>query len=855
MVRDVSCHFLRLSCSEEDHLLFRREYASVSAAELDELVVCARFEPSRVAPRRPTGLGNLAGLARGAGGSAAEDQVGHGDDHGETGHDRRLEDERRLGVGESVALPASLFSPSGRRSSMESVWIRADRESDARQRAFPKVRECAGSVDWTDSLLCERFDESTHQSWMPLLHVVVNNCRLPKWYYNYDSSATRVQRDMTHHFVAYVLQLSGGASKLQQYQPQQQEEGQQLVLDQHPEEPRISQRAVVLASHASPSFLLISFRRSGSAIVAGNAAASLSAVDSLRDNVKPMTTSKMSPLAFVSAHHDSESFQNITRDQRHEQQQRFSTVKAQRRGDSPASARIGNCSREERDAKDPAARCGPQVDDTLWQQRIDADFSERGQQILVLWRFLQHLTLRDLHVGERTTSMDLSAYWSQVKSAVKALGGHVEGIAHCFLRDLFGRPTHADPSRASSTIRAGKRTLSAQESSVVCTVAHCFLRALSSRALQRRLHSVWSAQDGVPTKEQLHEGFVRMISSLYDAFDTELREVSRNSGAVLSESRGQSVPMLVDAVLSLVYGQPRFNVLCPSMSALLMGQQNPGSAADALNSAFRAFTAQARETVIASAVRHHRPFQRSGATGSVGAATQHAWNRRWLLQPSSVQVMNSGSGGLRDARHGLLLVDVAQLVCEFGCVDVTVGDDSRILSLRSALLSTSDTSTPSMDLVLDGHLRVFRVLPSGLSSMIPTGSCWSVGDYAAKLSSGGETLYLDLFAFAEGREAARDDDDAGVAARRVSLSMRLEQVFSARDAVGTARSSDFVLSVQATVNVSTFRSSGRSDSGEKNTSKLSEMPSSHRARAWSEMEWIPAREVEARYIPAARTDY
>ncbi|KAE8955270.1 hypothetical protein PF011_g31850, partial [Phytophthora fragariae] len=247
--------------------------SSVSAAELDELVVCARFEPSRVAPRRPTGLGNLAGLARGAGGSAAEDQVGHGDDHGETGHDRRLEDERRLGVGENVALPASLFSPSGRRSSMESVWIRADRESDARQRAFPK-----------NSVL-----------------YVVNNCRLPKWYYNYDSSATRVQRDMTHHFVAYVLQLSGGASKLQQYQPQQQEEGQQLVLDQHPEEPRISQRAVVLASHASPSFLLISFRRSGSAIVAGNAAASLSAVDSLRDNVKPTTTSKMSPLAFVSA--------------------------------------------------------------------------------------------------------------------------------------------------------------------------------------------------------------------------------------------------------------------------------------------------------------------------------------------------------------------------------------------------------------------------------------------------------------------------------------------------------------------------------------------------------------------------
>ncbi|KAE9083787.1 hypothetical protein PF005_g27119 [Phytophthora fragariae] len=177
----MSCRFMRLSCRDEDHPLFRRESnrergvkllrcfphccpeharrsycgcsvyvlvtfaSSVSAAELDDIVVCARFEPSRVAPRGPTRLGNLAGLSLGAGGSAAEDQVGHG--HGETGDERRLEDERRLGVGESVALPASLFSPSGRRSSMESVWIRADRESDARQRAFPKVRECAGSVD------------------------------------------------------------------------------------------------------------------------------------------------------------------------------------------------------------------------------------------------------------------------------------------------------------------------------------------------------------------------------------------------------------------------------------------------------------------------------------------------------------------------------------------------------------------------------------------------------------------------------------------------------------------------------------------------------------------------------------
>ncbi|KAE8889177.1 hypothetical protein PF005_g27118 [Phytophthora fragariae] len=279
--------------------------------------------------------------------------------------------------------------------------------------------------------------------------------------------------------------------------------------------------------------------------------------------------------------------------------------------------------------------------------------------------------------------MDFDAYWSQVEGAVKAPGGQVEGIAHCFLSDLFGRPAHVDPSRASPTDRAGKQPLPARESSFVCTVAHCFLRALSSRALQRHFHSAWTAQDGAPTKEQLHERFVKMVSSLYDSFDAELREVSRNSGAILSESGGQCVPTLVDAVLSLVYGRTPFNVLRPSMSTLLMGQQTPGSAADALSCAFRAFTAQAREAVIASAVRPHSPFQRSRGTegDEPRNATRHAWNRRWLLTASSVQVSSSGSGKQQDAHHDLLLVDVAQLVCEVGCVDVSVGDNSRSLSL------------------------------------------------------------------------------------------------------------------------------------------------------------------------------
>ncbi|KAG3103132.1 hypothetical protein PI124_g14252, partial [Phytophthora idaei] len=97
MVRVVSCRYMRISCSEDDHPLFRRYYArsnrergvkllrcfphccpehvqrcycgssvhvlvtftaEVSAASQRNLLVCARFEPSRGAPLWPMNLAN-----------------------------------------------------------------------------------------------------------------------------------------------------------------------------------------------------------------------------------------------------------------------------------------------------------------------------------------------------------------------------------------------------------------------------------------------------------------------------------------------------------------------------------------------------------------------------------------------------------------------------------------------------------------------------------------------------------------------------------------------------------------------------------------------------------------------------
>lgn len=247
--------------------------------------------------------------------------------------------------------------------------------------------------------------------------------------------------------------------------------------------------------------------------------------------------------------------------------------------------------------------------------------------------------------------------------------------------------------------------------------------------------------------------------------------------------------------------------------------------------------------MISSAARNHGDPQPSRAIegDEPRIDTQRAWNRRWLLKPSSIEVINGGPDRFRD----LLLVDLARLVYEFGRLDVVVDEDSRLLSLRSALSSTSGTSASSMDLVLDGRLHVFRALPSGLSSMIPTTGGWSVGDYVAEFSSDMETLYVDLFVFAEGVGAAHDD--VGVATRRVSLAMTMEQALTSQN----VQSGDVALSVYGTVSSSTYGTSRVSGRREKDDSSLSAMSSSHRTRLYDEMQWTAVLEVQAHCIPGA----
>ncbi|KAJ8524955.1 hypothetical protein ON010_g16161 [Phytophthora cinnamomi] len=222
------------------------------------------------------------------------------------------------------------------------------------------------------------------------------------------------------------------------------------------------------------------------------------------------------------------------------------------------------------------------------------------------------------------------------------------------------------------------------------------------------------------SKEKLRERFIFLVDRLYDALDDILRESAHDTTELSCGNQETSVPALTDAILALVYGQDRFESVRSEISVLLDSQQSPELLIYALDDLFQTYTAQVQEFMIASAeVRVAR-----------SAMVQSGFSRRWTLKPQSVVVLDAASNRARDVLQDFRVIDVAQFVYEAGCIDVDMDITTPRLALQSALSLANDASQTPTSLLLDGKLRVFRVLPSGLSSMVATAGGWSIGDYA-----------------------------------------------------------------------------------------------------------------------------
>ncbi|KAG3232514.1 hypothetical protein PI124_g22404 [Phytophthora idaei] len=236
---------------------------------------------------------------------------------------------------------------------------------------------------------------------------ILNNRVFPKWFYSYDSSVTRTQREMTHHLVAYVFQVLPGHVPMTQ-------QNQQQVSERN--------NVVVLARQASPGFLLVSYRRSGGS--SKNPGCLLPAIDtSTADNMQAASSEILSASWKVHEHQQ----QHLQQQQWLQQQrfqQRLQIEQETRQRQQPGrlqstqtrpsavaapfarSLNIQTIRDDGSDNQTPAANLTipSEVagDVEFWQREVEATapgFREKEQQLLILWYFLEYVSMDDLGVN------------------------------------------------------------------------------------------------------------------------------------------------------------------------------------------------------------------------------------------------------------------------------------------------------------------------------------------------------------------------------------------------------------------------------------------------------------------------
>ncbi|ETI39079.1 hypothetical protein L914_14701 [Phytophthora nicotianae] len=720
MVHVVSCRFLRLGCSEEEHPLFKREYArsnlgrgvkllrcfphccpghiersycgcsvhllvtfseDVSSTVLDELLVCTRFEPSHVAPLWSP---SLVSLFRDAGAGGDEDKGRH-------------EIERSLQIGESVTLSEEWLPE---QPNEDAVWLRAKREM---QQGHPKNAAL----------------------------YVINSHTPPKWFYNYDSGTSREHREMTHHFVVYVFQLHA----------RKQQPGGYI-------------KASVLARHASLAFSLVSSRRS-----TNHRNADLPASDIPGDN-------------------------------------------------------MGGDEQQHKDAEIPPLK-----------NIGSAEFLEQGLHILILWKFFKSLKRGDIEFSTSRVGLYVRSYLIRaagLRGTPPVSSTELENAVISLLNDVLGNSFYP-PIRIPSATSVDTGVHLDQERGVSRVIVHLFLRVLSSTVIQWHLNSAFIAARDMTSKSVLNEHFVSLVSIVYDVFDSLVRELPYDAPF---GDQYLTLPILVDDVLSVVYDRDSFNELRSEISALLEWKENSESLLNALSEIFQVYVAQAREATISLTSQVRNITQ---------GPTNHGFRQRWMLLPESTQTLDLSSG--RQSSGDYRVVDIAQFMYEFSCVDVSLGETDCCLSFRSVFPVLPNTTRAPTTLILDGQLRVFRVLPSGISSMIATAGGWCIGDYTGTVSSDGQSLDVSLFGFAEGYHPSSGNEV--LVARLVNLTLKLEKGQSKTEQLKTNVST---MSLHAVV----YGSAHKPPKG--NHISVSEWSTTDRAVLWDKLQWTPMVEMQTTYV-------
>lgn len=561
----------------------------------------------------------------------------------------------------------------------------------------------------------------------------LNKHTFPMWIYNYESGATKRQREMQHHFRVYVLRLQSGTN----------------VYSARASTRDRSHLATVVGHHASPGFTLISYRRAptfqgklnNSVVVA----AASPEEDPDADESKQDDESKQEGESRASSgvHVVDESAVDMTVD--------AGTVAASADNDTTSSELPERANPPEDFTRQVSVQDVPFPWEAAERQLLQDQSGVREQ--------LQHLRILHLFLSSLPVQ-EFGFYIARLTDSIRQrwLDPVFVGV-QASLRDHYV-PTFSLAVVMRHIAPQGHIGLSVSCRPVLETCIAALISVFEcSSVLSTLLSTIIDSQAGealpsrdYPDKNQLSEGLSHCIHQVYDA-------VSR----ALDQARGtKSVGELVDEVVSVVYREESLAALRGPVMNILRDVDLEATTVDLL----RRFAAQVNEEFIARSGASDRLRGGIGSglevlKGSVGRGFQRperwrSWCGRWVLKTDSVrctprqQQESSGRAtSMGFASSAITMVDVIAWIHQLVAVDINAAED--FCSIQSAVAASSRLSTSAaMDLVLDGRSRVFRVFPNGLATM-PTLTAedeWMWGDYAGSITGDRRgSMLLVLFAF------------------------------------------------------------------------------------------------------------
>lgn len=244
-------------------------------------------------------------------------------------------------------------------------------------------------------------------------------------------------------------------------------------------------------------------------------------------------------------------------------------------------------------------------------------------------------------------------------------------------------------------------------------------------------------------KDALRGTFVKWVRLVYDLIGHFLASSSTSNGQLASTQA------LVEDIIAIVFKSDALEALRPKVLSILSSTSMQGLAG---------FVAQVRSHFV-------KKSQPGGPSSPDGISTRNNMALTRVLQgftsPLHGRWHFDGAQTVvepldRSGAHGISLGGMLDWLRECSVVTIDVQDEDRLAirslwSADSAAAGGDEHDSNAMKLIADGHARVFSHFPSGLSSMLTVGDR-RYGDYQASFAAP-DVLVLELYTWPETGES------------------------------------------------------------------------------------------------------